>query len=369
MASSEFHFPFYHRPLRSSRARTTLLKRTSDNDASAQAPIFSQPGAEILVTRFKSIGDILFTLPAIHALRENYPNAKITFLTSREFAPLVEAFRDVNEVVTIDRSRFRGGNPVTIGREMLSLWRLLRQRKFSLVVDLQGYGETALMTWLTRAPHRWGTVYESTRRYAYTRGVTRDRAIHPAEGNLLLLKQCGLSIETVRNEFILPDNFLAEARELFKKLGLDAGRPVLFIQPFTSSARKNWPLENYLALATHFREAGVQVLFGGGPGDRSQLEPVSRAGFPVSAGAPLLVSAGLVKLSTVVLGGDTGLLHIAAAMNKRVVFLVQAARYPNRFYPFRHPDWKITPPKGERIADVTVATVIAACQTAFAEVA
>jgi ADP-heptose:LPS heptosyltransferase len=344
------------------------VKRTSDNDPPVKAPIFSQPGAGILVTRFKSIGDILFTLPAIHALRENFPDAKITFLTSREFAPLVGGFRDVDEVVTIDRSLFRRANPIRIFREMLSLWRLLRQRKFSLVVDLQGYGETAFMTWLTRAPHRWGTVYQSTRRHAYTEGVTRDPTIHPAEGNLLLLKQCGLLIESVRNHFVLPDDALAEAKELFTKLGLDAARPVLFIQPFTSSPRKNWPLENYLALATHFRDTGIQVLFGGGPGERSRLEPASRAGFPVAAGAPLLVSAGLVKLCTVILGSDTGLLHIAVAMNKRVVFLVQATRYPNRFYPFRHPEWKITPPKGERIANVPVATVVEACQTAFAEV-
>jgi ADP-heptose:LPS heptosyltransferase len=345
-----------------------LLKTTSDNAPPVKAPIFSQPGARILVTRLKSIGDILFTLPAIHALRENFPGAKITFLTSKEFAPLVRGFRDVDEIVTIDRSLFRGGNPITIARQALSLWRLLRQRKFSLVVDLQGYGETALMTWLTRAPHRWGTVYQSMRRYAYTRGILRDPTIHPGEGNLLLLKECGLSIESIRNHFSLPDDALAQAKDLFTKLGLIADRPVLFIQPFTSSPRKDWPLENYLALATHFRDAGVQVLFGGGPAERARLEPASRAGFPVSAGAPLLVSAGLAKLSTVILGSDTGLLHIAAAMNKRVVFLVQAARYPNRFYPFRRPDWKITPPKGERIANVAVATVLEACKTAFAEV-
>jgi ADP-heptose:LPS heptosyltransferase len=322
-------------------------------------------GGGILVTRFKSIGDILFTLPAVHALRENFLDAKITFLTSREFGPLIGGFRDVNEVLTVDRSRYRGGNIVGMFQETFGLLRLLRQKKFSLVVDLQGYGETAMITWLTRAPQRWGTVYQSMRGYAYTRGIRRDPAIHPAEGNLLLLKQCGLSVDNVRNEYVVPDQPLEEARELFNKFGLDAARPVLFIQPFTSAPHKNWPLENYLALAVHWRAGGVQVLFGGGPADRSRLEVVSRAGFPISAGAPLLVSAALAKLSTVVVGGDTGLIHLATAMNKRVVFLAASARYPNKFYPFRHADWKIQPPAGSGISGTTVAAVMEACKVAL----
>ena len=337
---------------------------TDDSPAVKSKP-FAPPGARVFVTRFKSIGDILFTLPAVHALRENFPAAQITFLTSKEFAPLVGCFRDVNDVLTLDRSAYRRGNILRIARETFSLLRLLRQKKFSLVVDLQGYGETALITWLTRAPQRWGTVYQSMRGYAYTRGVTRDPAIHPAEGNLLLLQQCGLSIEFVRNEFVLPDDVLAEARKLFGEFGLDPARPVLFIQPFTSSPGKDWPLKNFLELANHWRAAGVQILFGGGPGERSRLEPAARAGFPVSAGAPLLVSAALAKLSTVVIGGDTGLSHMAVAMNKRVVFLVGASRYPNRFYPFRHPDWKIVSPAGAGISGITVPTVIDACKTAF----
>jgi len=332
-------------------------------------PSITQPGDRILVTRFKSIGDILFTLPAVHALREQFPGRKISYLTSREFAPILAGFRDVDEVLTIDRAGLRRGNPFVAARQIWTLVALLRKRKFSLVVDLQGYGETALLTWLTRATHRWGTVYQSMRGYAYTRGVRRDPNIHPGEGNLLLLQECGLAPGTVRNEFVLPDEAAAAARDLFGQLRLDAARPVLFIQPFTSSPHKNWPLENYLALARHWQKAGRPVLFGGSPAERARLEPVSAAGFSVAAGAPLLVSAGLAKLSRVIVGGDTGLLHIAAAMNKRVVMLAAPSRFPNRFYPFGHRDWKIESPPGAEISGITVQQVIAACETALAETA
>ena len=246
---------------------------------------------------------------------------------------------------------------------------LLRHKKFSLAIDFQGFGETALITWLTGAPQRWGTVYQSVRGWAYTRGIRRNQKIHPAESNLLLLKQCGLSIESARNEFVLPVTILAEARQLFAKHGLKAYKPALFIQPFTSSPQKDWPLENYLALANHWRSAGVQVLFGGGPGELPRLESVSKAGFPVAAGAPLLVSAGLAKLCTVVAGGDTGLLHLAVAMNKRVVMIQGPHRHPERFYPFRNPEWKLMPPPGAAISAIGVGEVVTASEVAFAECA
>ena len=113
----------------------------------------------ILLIRLKSIGDVLFALPAVHVIRENFPGAKITFLTSRENAPLLEGFREVDGVITLDRARFQSGNPLAIVSEAFSLFRRLRGGKFSLVVDFQGYGETAWLAWLSGAPQRWGNVY------------------------------------------------------------------------------------------------------------------------------------------------------------------------------------------------------------------
>src|ERR1039458_579737 len=164
----------------------------------------------ILVIRLKAIGDVIFTLPAIGALRENFPAAKITFLTSKENAPLLRGFREVNEVITLDRVAFRSGNPLTVITEFFSLLRPLRAGKFSLVVDFQGFGETAWLARLTGAPQRWGSVYGSGRRWAYTRGLIRDEKMHPAEWNLQLLANCGVKSQIVKNEFSLLDDALTD---------------------------------------------------------------------------------------------------------------------------------------------------------------
>ena len=91
----------------------------------------------ILVIRLKAIGDVVFTLPAISMLRENFPAAKITFLTSKENASLLRGFREVNEVIALDRAALRSGHPLKIGAEVFGLIRRLRTGKFSLVVDFQ----------------------------------------------------------------------------------------------------------------------------------------------------------------------------------------------------------------------------------------
>jgi ADP-heptose:LPS heptosyltransferase len=332
----------------------------------ANQPVTIPMDPRILLIRFKSIGDILFLLPAVHRIRENFPGAKITFLTSRENASLLEGFREVNEIITLDRVRLQGGNPKAILGEAFSLLRRLRRGKFLLAVDFQGYGETAWLAWLSGAPQRWGSVYGPGRRWAYTRGVTRNDQLHFADWYLSLLEQCGLSPWKIVNEFVLPDSALNEARRFFAGHQLDAARPTLFLQPFTSSPLKDWPLDRQLALARHWQQRGLQILFGGSPAERAALEPVRQAGFPVSAGVPLLVTGGLMKFSTLIVGGDTGLLHLAVALSKRVLMLGTNTA-SGKTVPFGHPDWIIESPGGPSMENIGLEQVVLASGKAFSE--
>ena len=312
----------------------------------------------ILLIRLKAIGDVIFTLPAVSVLQAHFPAASITFLTSKENAALLRGFVCVKEVIALDRAALRSGNPWKMGAEFFGLLRRLRSGNFSLVVDFQGFGETAWLAWLTRAPQRWGSVYGAGRRWAYTRGLAREDDLHPAEWNLRLLERCGVARGSVKNEFSLPADALEEARNVFARHSLDLNRPTLVIQPFTSSAQKNWPLENFLAVARHWRDRRVQVIFVGGPADGALLEPARADGFCVAAGTPLLVSAGLVQLATLMLGGDTGLGHLAVALGRRVVMLMRHKR-PGACVPFQHPDWAIAPTHRSRIEELSVAEVLA----------
>jgi ADP-heptose:LPS heptosyltransferase len=86
----------------------------------------------------------------------------------------------------------------------------------------------------------------------------------------------------------------------------------------------------------------------------------------VAAGTPLLVTAGLMKLSTLIVGADTGLLHVTVAMGQRVVMLM-GSNAPGSTHPFRHSDWTVTPPTGKTVFEIPTAAVIEACARAFRE--
>ena len=341
--------------------------KTATNVPQATRGLRIEP-SRILLIRLGGFGDVIFTIPAVHLIRANFPKAKITFLVYKEFAPLLQGFAGIDAVLTLNRARYRSFNPLTILWDTSSLLGRLVRSRFDLVVDFQGFGETALLSWLTRASERWGGVYRPGRKWAYTRAVARDLELHPIDYHLdLLCQAAGLAPASICNEFVPPEADREAARRIFTENSLSVGRPTLFIQPFTSSPHKSWPLEHFISTAKLWRERGVQVLFGGGPGEQEALAPVRNAGFAVAAGAPPLVSAGLVELSTLVLGGDTGLLHLAVAMGRRVVMIMRSVQ-PGACIPFGRREWTIVPPTpGAHVEAVPFDTVNRACAEALTE--
>lgn len=320
---------------------------------------------KILLLRLKSIGDVVLTLPAVNLVRDHFPQARIYFLTSGENVPVLQGFAAVDEVLTLDRAALRSTPLIGIART-LALARRLRAERFDLAVDFQGYGETAMLTRLTRAPLRWGNLYRPGRRWAYTHAVPWNKQTHIADWNLALLHQCGLVPKPVRNEFRLPPESLASARSFLAQNRLLTSKPVLYLQPFTSSPQKDWPLANYLALASEWRDAGIQPVFGGGPSDLERLAPARQAGFATSAGVSLLTSAGLAAISTVVVGGVTGLLHLAVALQKRVVMLMGNAIHETG-YPYQHREWAVAEGATNPVAAIPVSSVRAAVAKAMTE--
>ena len=187
----------------------------------------------ILIIRLKSIGDVVLTLPAAALVRENFPEHRILFLTATENAPLLRGFAMVDEVLLLDRQAFRQGRWLAGVRNILQLVGRCRRAGLSHVLDFQGYGETAILSWVTGAAERWGLINRASRRWAFTKPIARNYGIHLADSNLALGLEAGLRATPVRNEFRLPEAELETARSFFQREKLEPGRPTLFIQPFT----------------------------------------------------------------------------------------------------------------------------------------
>ena len=309
----------------------------------------------ILIIRWKSIGDVVFTLPALRCLRSNFPDSRITYLTSPEFEALVKSFSIADEIILVDRARLKRFHKGGL-MELIRLWRNVARTRYDLVVDLQGYGETAWLSWLTRAPQRWAVVHRPSRAWAYTRAIARDELAHPVDAQLQMLSECGLNTSHPENYFELPAESQLSAQKLFLELGLNPHLPTVFVQPFTSGPQKDWPLDKWLALARRLRVSEIQVLFGGGPADRARLGPALLEGFAVAAGTDLLTSCSLAARCALVIGADTGLLHTANALGCRVVLLKHLTA---KECPYGHPDWVITPRRaGVLVAEIELEDVL-----------
>ncbi len=102
---------------------------------------------QILLVRLRLIGDVVFTTPAIRALRRHYPDARLTYLVEAQAAPVVRGNPHLDEVMVVRRSR-----GVTRIVDDWRLGRTLARRRFDLVIDFHGGPRGSWLTWLTGAP-------------------------------------------------------------------------------------------------------------------------------------------------------------------------------------------------------------------------
>src|SRR4051812_30599765 len=127
----------------------------------------------ILLVRLRQIGDVVFTTPAVHALRHRFPDAHLSYIVEPAAAPVVVNNPHLNDVIVAPRRR--GVRGVL---DDLALGRRLRAQRYDLAIDFHGGPRASLLTWLSGAPQRLG--YEiAGRSWMYTRRVARPRALRP----------------------------------------------------------------------------------------------------------------------------------------------------------------------------------------------
>lgn len=323
----------------------------------------------ILMIRRGAIGDIIFTLPSYHLLRANFPNSRITYLVKDSYAQVLKGFPGLDEVLVIKKEELASRSVAKLWKMTAAMLHTVKDHNFQLAVDFVGHGEHAVLLWLSGIEHRWASIKTSkpVRQLFYTHYFIRDLdEVHLIDQHLRLLETGGLTSFPVINRYVVPEESLEKAKHLFEHWGLSLQKPTLYIQPFTGdgNAGKMWPLERYAAVADYWREQGLQVIFGGGPSERDKLAGVAGR-FPVAAGqADLVTSIGLASLSSVVLGGDTGLMHAALATGRRIVMLLGPTNC-HRAGPYGHPEWAIKPGK-TGIEDISVEQVLEETSAALA---
>lgn len=276
------------------------------------------------------MGDVLHALPAVAALRERHPDWLIGWVIEPRWEPLLRATgasaRGAGMPV-VDRmflAAAREWKKQPLGRETIAdiagLRRAMRADRFDLCVDMQGLIRTAVIGRMAGAGQFVGRANprELPARWLYGERV-RVRARHVIEQGCELL---GAAVGEVLSpaRVTLPVDEEAEA-SLAQKMAVD--RPFVLLAPTAGWGAKEWPAEHYGAVAAALGRAGFRVVVNASSADEPTAKAVVRAsdGFAVALPGTMAELIALVRRAEMVIAGDTGPLHLAAALGKPVVAL------------------------------------------------
>jgi len=289
----------------------------------------------VLVVRLGAMGDVLHALPAITALRTMHPAWKIDWAVEPRWLPLLSAeaenaapeadrnpARPVVDQIHLVPARDWGRRP--LARETRDAIRALRADlragEYDAILDMQGSLKSAVVARLTgcgriigdanprELPARWLTTepVETAGEHVVDQGVELASAVC---GDLLTPLIPGLPVD-------------AEAEAWCDQLvEIRTWKPIVLVHPGGGWGAKRWPVERYGAVVEELAQRGAVVLVNAGPGEEALAAAVVT--WANGQGSVMVTSLeqliALTRRVSLVIGGDTGPLHLAGALGKPVV--------------------------------------------------
>jgi heptosyltransferase I len=306
-----------------------------------------RPGVRrILVLRRRALGDLLLTLPAVRALHESYPDARVDLLVDRPLVAVVEGLPYVHRVVPFPDA---ASTPRGRARALLALFGDVRRAGYDLVVDALGTPRTAQLAWWSGARVRAGFAIRG-RAWAYTVTVPRSDARRPVYMRDAYLELVAAVGATTRDLSFAPAG--GERAEPLPAARAAAG-PRVALAPGATWPAKAWPLAHYAALATRLiDEAHAAVTVFWGPGEEARADQVVAAE-PRATKAPAGDVAALarrLRAHDVLVSSDSGARHVAVGAGIATVGLFGPTDIPTA-----------TPPEGPHVT-LTSPIACAPCQ-------
>jgi len=283
-------------------------------------------GARILVVRLRSIGDIILLTPALRLLKEWRPDLRISVVVEPRFRELLEDNPDVEEI--LDPGTGRGWKKT---RARLAAASAIRQRKFSLCVNLHGGPTSVFLTRWSGAPCKVGFHhYRSRRTYQVlvpdAKVFLGQSTLHTAELQAAAFFYLGLPRRNVpRARLFVPVRHVAAWEKKRASLGITDRQEYALVQPTALYATKQWAPKNFARVGAYLeREKGLLPIYPCGPGESGVLDAVEHA---CGSAIHRLEGAGLGEFSAalagarIFVGNDSGPAHMARALARPTVVI------------------------------------------------
>ena len=314
--------------LNPSVASSAVLKMTSESNVRSRSKI-----ERLLIVRLSAMGDVIHTLPAAYALREAFPHAMIGWLIEERWAELLCApgsprrgprspqrpLADWVHTVQLTGWRKSLWTLKTL-QQIATVWNDVRSAGYEVAIDLQGAIRSAVLARWSRAPMMYGAAQprESPASLLYRRRVL-TRGAHVIEQNLSVAEEAAQTkLKIPRVELPVDPQVESRTSRQLSELGFST---FAILNPGAGWGAKRWPAERYGEVARRLAENGVRSLINFGPGEEHLVEAaVAASGVAARPSRGSLTELiALTRRARLFIGGDTGPMHLAAALGVPVV--------------------------------------------------
>ncbi len=285
----------------------------------------------ILIIKLKHIGDVLVSTPVISALKEAFPESRISFLVNKGTEAMVKNNPAVDEVLIMDR-----------GRQLQPLHRVLhqtaflfeiRKKGFDLVLELSGGDRGAIISMFSGARERIGFAPKRKkilgRHLCFTRLVKISTLTqHVVDYDLALVRALGIEPSSKKLAFYWSEDDEKKCKDILSERNIRPEDPYVVLHPTSRWMFKTWHARGYAAVSDYIQSRyGLPVLITSGP-DKVEIERVNEIlslarHTPAScAGALSLKQLGcLIAHARLFIGVDSAPMHMAAAVETPAIVL------------------------------------------------
>ena len=277
----------------------------------------------ILVVKLSAIGDVIHALPVSYALKETFPNAKVTWVVEPPAYDILTNNPYIDEIIVFEKKKFK-----SIGgflKHIPAFASLMKSGHYDVTLDLQGLGKSAAITYLSHAPIKLGTCnMRELSQYVSTPVCGPNQNGHIVDRYLDVARALGCRVDHVEFPIHITDQEADLTIKRMQQAGMKEANPYVVLAIGANWPNKRWPTTYYAKLIDWlYTKSLIPVLIGGGVvDDRLVAEINAKTEIPaidLVGKTTLKQAAYVIRGAKALVGGDTGMTHLAAALRQNTI--------------------------------------------------